>query len=522
MGGKKQPKGGKKPFIKQVKTGIIQRYDVVADGVPAKVKIEKTEHSFVPLYNISFPKIEPATKAVLDEIRERLITEMDITPSEVLTPEGMNELKKAFSEKVVPLIESSLTHLPESEKQVLAGILLHNSLGLGGMEMLLQDKNLEEVVINGSKEPIWVYHREKGWLKTNMTLPSEVEIYNYAAQIGRKVGTQITNLSPLMDAYLTTGDRANATLFPISSHGNTMTIRKFARRPWTITDFIKSNTVPMDIAAFLWLALQYEMNSLIAGGTASGKTALLNVLMCFIPPTQRVISIEDTREMQLPDFLHWVPMTTRPANPEGKGEVSMLQLMINALRMRPDRMIVGEIRRSREAEVLFEAIHTGHSVYATMHANTANETLRRLTNPPINIPPALLGSLHLIVVMHRDRRRDLRRVLEVAELVDVSSGDKLKMEVNPLFKWMPGKDEFMPLEKSRMILERIKMFTGMSDSEVDRSLKEKKDILHWLVKKDVNDLNTVGKIVSEYYMDPEKVLKGIKKGEIRIDSLRVG
>ena len=157
---------------------------------------------------------------------------------------------------------------------------------------------------------------------------------------------------------------------PISVEGNTMTIRKFASKPWTVTDLINTQTISLDAASLIWMGIQYELSTLIAGGTATGKTSMLNAIANFFPPNQRIISIEDTREIQLPSFLHWIPMVTRLPNPEGKGEVSMLDLLVNSLRMRPDRILVGEIRRKREAEVLFEAIHTGHSVYATVHANS--------------------------------------------------------------------------------------------------------------------------------------------------------
>ncbi len=311
-----------------------------------------------------------------------------------------------------------------------------------------------------------------------------------------------------MDAYLTTGDRANATLFPISSTGNTLTIRKFARRPWTITDFIEAKTISPEVAAFLWTAIQYEMNVLIVGGTASGKTSLLNVLTCFIPPTHRVISIEDTREIQLPKYLHWVPMTTRPPNPEGKGEVTMLDLMINSLRMRPDRIIVGEIRRSREAVTLFEAIHTGHSVYSTLHANTSDETIRRLTNPPINIPTTMLGALDIIAVMHRDRRRDIRRVLEVAELAG-GSGDN-KVELNIVYRWVPSQDRIVEMEKPTRTLDELKLYTGMEHGDFLKDQKEKMRMLDWMVKNQVKDINQVGRIVSEYYSGKEALLKRLK------------
>jgi flagellar protein FlaI len=487
---------------------VLDSYHIKLDEVTAGVKIVRTPAEFVPVYMMSFPKVSVATSAVLDAVREKMLMELPVRPETVMDKEEHERLRTEFLEKALELIKQELPGSVEGEALILAEILTHKSLGLGEMEILLKDENLEEIVVNNSKEPAWVYHRKLGWLKTNLMLPTETEIYNYAASIGRKVGTQITNLHPLMDAYLTTGDRSNATLFPISSMGNTLTIRKFARRPWTITDFIETNTISPEVAAFLWLAIQYEMNILIVGGTASGKTSLLNVLTCFIPPTHRIISIEDTREIKLPKYLHWVPLTTRPANPEGKGEVTMLDLMVNSLRMRPDRVIVGEIRRSREAETLFEAIHTGHSVYSTLHANTAEETVRRLVNPPINIPESMLGALDIIAVMHRDRRRDIRRVLEVAELAG-SSGDR-NVELNIVYRWVPSRDQIVGMEKPTRTLDELKLYAGMEYGDFLKDQKEKMHILDWLVKNQVKDINKVGKIISEYYSDKGALMKSLK------------
>ncbi len=487
--------------------GAISEYDIKLDELSARVRIARVENEFIPIYHLYFPKTEKATEAVLDSIRERLLVEMAIAPEENITKEKMEEIRREFHNRGMEMIMEELPRIDEKDAHVLAEILVHKSLGLGTIEIILKDENLEEIVINSAKEPVYVYHRKMGWLKTNITVPSEMEIYNYAASIGRKVGMQITNLTPLMDAYLSTGDRTNATLFPVSSKGNTLTIRKFAKKPWTIVDFISSKTLNEEVAAFLWTALQYEMNALIVGGTASGKTSLLSVIMNFIPPNHRIVSIEDTREIQLPDFLHWVPLTTRPKNPEGKGEITMLDLMVNSLRMRPDRIIVGEIRRSREAEVLFEAIHTGHSVYSTLHANTADETTKRLTNPPIDIPVTMLGALHLIGVMHRDRRREIRRVFEIAEL----SGSGNSLELNPIFKWIPSTDEIISLNKPSRILDELKLYAGMSYDDFLEDQKEKKSIIQWLVNKGINDINSIGRVVSEYYSNKKKVLERIKK-----------
>ncbi|MBI4181564.1 MAG: CpaF family protein [Candidatus Aenigmarchaeota archaeon] len=489
---------------------IEKHYDLDVDGVRATVLIEHKPSEFVPLYTLSSPSVEPATQAVLDAVKEKLITELDLRPAEVIDPAEVRVLKKKFLARSQDLIKAEIPGLSKEKLETLAGLLTHHSLGLGVLEVMLQDPRLEEIVVNGAKQPVWVYHRQMGWLKTNVVIATDAEIYNYAASIGRRVGSQITYLNPLMDAYLPSGDRSNATLFPISSSGNTLTIRKFASRPWTITDFLESSTISYEIAAFLWLAIQYEMNMIISGGTASGKTSLLNVIACFIPPTHRILSIEDTREIQLPQFLHWVPLTTRPSNPEGKGEVTMLELMINTLRMRPDRILVGEIRRSREAEVLFEAIHTGHSVYSTLHANTAQETVRRLTNPPIDIPPTLLSSLQIVVAMHRDRRRDVRRVFQVAELLARDGGTAI--DVSTVFGWNPSTDKLVEMKRSVRVLEEIKFYTGMTDDDIKQDLDEKASILKWMVKQQIKDVNKVGEVVSRYYTDKAELLRAIRRG----------
>jgi flagellar protein FlaI len=489
---------------------LIEEYGLEVDSVPATVKVVHDPDEFVPIYELHFPHIETATQAALETVREKMITELNIEPEEILSFKELANLKKAFIERAIDILSRELPRLPEDKKRILAGLLLHQSLGLGVLEVILQDKNIEEIVMNDANSPVWVYHIRLGWLKTNIYPGDEGQIYNFAASIGRRVGTQINNLNPLMDAYLTTGDRANATLFPISSKGNTLTIRKFARRPWTVTDFIQSGTISLDTAAFLWLAIQYELNVVVSGGTASGKTSLLNALTCFIPPNQRIISIEDTREIQLPKWLHWVPLTTRPPNPEGRGEITMLQLMINALRMRPDRIVVGEIRRGKEAEVLFEAINTGHSVYSTLHANTADETYRRLINPPIGIPEALLQSLQLIVVMHRDRRRGIRRVLEISELIPSSGAKNMNIELNTIFRWIVSEDKTTQLTKSYRALNDIKLFSGMSDEDIERDMAEKREIVEWMVRNDIKDIHEFGRLISEYYRDRKSILSMVR------------
>jgi len=492
----------------------IHKYKLKAHFVEAEVSILDVERESRPIYDIKIPTIGPYTKFILAYIRDRLARIVPIQASEFMDVRKANLVRNNFYTAAISEISKMLPEIPKDDADALAGMLLHTMYGLGDIEFLMSDDDLEEIAINGSSVPLSVYHKSMGWLKTNLWMDGEDDIYNYASQIGRKSGRDITILTPILDAYLDTGDRVNATLFPVSTCGNTITIRRFARDPWTIVDFInpKVNTMSVDMAAFIWLCMQYEMNVMVVGGTASGKTSTLNTMCAMIPPSNRIITIEDTRELAMPQYLkwNWVPLVTRNPNPEGHGSVSMLDLMVSSLRMRPDRMIVGEVRKKREAEVLFEAMHTGHAVYSTLHADTASQVLRRLTNPPFDLPNIELQSLHLIVVQYRDRRQGIRRTYEISEVIS-SSVEMLSL--NPIYRWRPRQDTFQKENESMRVIEELNTHTGMSIDEINKDMKDKKTVLCWMLENGLRSIDQVGDVMSQYYKDPESVLKMAKVGK---------
>ena len=479
---------------------IIDTYDYVAKNVPIKVLISRKKGEFVPIYEVSISSISKTTEFMLERIRQELIRAVNLEMIDLTDLKKTKLIESQFEETIADLINKYFPDLDNETKGFLTSYLLTKSLGLGMIEFLMNDHQLEEVVVNDASEPIWVYHRKHGWLKTNVFVRDEEQTRHYASIIGRKVGRQISVLEPLLDAHLEEGDRVNATLMPISTTGNTLTFRKFARDPWTITKFIQTRTISAEAAAIIWMAMQYEMSAIIAGGTASGKTSALNCLADFFPPNQRIISIEDTREIRLPKFLHWVPMNTRLPNAEGKGEISMEDLLVNSLRMRPDRIIVGEVRRKREAETLFEAIHTGHSVYATFHANNAEQTIDRLTNPPIDVPKILLPAISLIIVQFRNRRVGTRRTFQIAEILDDSTP-------NILMQYDQKLDKLVNKNPSKSLFKSLKLYTGMSDSEIAHDIHEKEKVLSYLVKNNITNVDEVGKIIAEYYTDKENMMK---------------
>jgi len=495
-------------FKKQGKD-FSDKYEIEVDKAKVMINIKKGNMGII--YNVEIPEISPATAALLNEIRNELVSATTIGMKEIVDPNAFKNIKERFLKEAEILLKTKIPTIEDSVKDFFIGKLIQDMLGLGEIEYLINDPNLEEVVIPSSKEPVRVYHKKYGWIVSNLNVLKEDQIVNYSSIIARRVGRQITVLTPLLDAHLVTGDRVNAILYPISTKGNTITIRKFARDPYTIIDLINNKTCSLDIASLIWIAIEYEMNILISGGTASGKTSFLNACLAFMPPNHRIISVEDTRELMLPEFLYWTPLITRTPNPEGKGGVSMLDLLINSLRMRPDRIILGEMRRKEEALVLFEAMHTGHSVYATLHADSASETIARLINPPLSVPPNLLKAVNLNVVMFRDRRKGIRRVLQVAEF----ESEQDIVSANILYRWLAESDEIIKHSESSRFFEDISRNTGMSQLEIDKDLENKKKIFMWLIKNEIRNLEDFGKIMNLYYNDKEELLNDISKNDIK-------
>ncbi|HSU72264.1 MAG TPA: ATPase, T2SS/T4P/T4SS family [Candidatus Binatia bacterium] len=492
-----------KPAAKE-EGSVLEQYSLTGGGgIPVTVTIRRVKSEFVPVYHAEITNISENTQIILEKIRQALIRDVNIGVADITDQKREIAAEERYGMAARQLIEKAFPDASADTINILTTFLLAKSLGLGTLEILRVDPNLEEIAINSAAEPVWVFHRTHGWCKTNIQIDNENLTKHYASMIGRRVGRQITVLEPMMDANLSTGERFNATLMPISNFGNTITLRKFAAKPWTITDFITSGTISAQAAALIWEGIQYELSMIIVGGTASGKTSLLNVVSNFFPPNQRIISIEDTRELKLPTFLHWMPMTTRFPNNEGKGGVTMLNLLVNALRQRPDRILVGEIRRREEAEVLFEAIHTGHSVYATLHANDAAEAVTRLTNPPIDIPKHMLPAVSLFLVQHRNRRTGHRRVFQIAEVLENATA-------NVLMQWEAKGDKLKVRSKSHAYVKTLQLFTGISNAELKRHLKEKEKVLNYLVKNKINTVDGVGKVVAEYYLDHDAFLKSMR------------
>ncbi len=332
-------------------------------------KLESDEHAEIystkkgdqPFYKARIPDFSSKEREIMSDVRSQAIDEIEVDPRSITSVE---EREEVFEGRIKTMLKSRdlPREISDAKLEKMADIIVRDMIGFGLIDMLLEDNKLEDVLVTATDEPVYVYHRDHGMCVTNISFENEEELLHQIEKMARSVGRRIDQQTPLLDATLPDGSRVNATIPPVSPDGPTLSIRKFRENPLTVIDIINYGTLSIDVAAFLWFAVEgmgvKPSNILFAGGTASGKTTTMNAFTAFVPDRERIISIEDTAELHLPHD-HWVRLETRPPNVEGKGEITMEDLVKNSLRMRPDRIIVGEVR-GPEALTMFTGMNTGH------------------------------------------------------------------------------------------------------------------------------------------------------------------
>ncbi len=354
---------------------------------------------------------------IRDSVQRKLLAETE-GEMELSHIPKMRQMIETFFNQV--LAEENLLYTRSDRTQLLDWILA-DILGYGPLEPFLQDDTITEVMVNGHDN---VYIERRGLIeKTDVVFENEAHLMRVIDRIVSPIGRRVDESSPMVDARLPNGYRVNATIPPLALDGPALTIRKFARSPYTAQDLVANGTLTSNLVAFLNACVEARINMIISGGTGTGKTTLLNVVSAFIPGQERIVTIEDTAELQLMQE-HIVRMEYRPPNVEGKGEVTIRRLVINALRMRPDRIIVGEARGGEALDML-QAMNTGHDgSLTTIHSNSPRDTLRRIETmvlmagmdlPLQAIREQLASAIDLVV--HLDRLRDgTRKVVKVSEV----------------------------------------------------------------------------------------------------------
>lgn len=465
----------------------------------------------VPQYNVFKQKYSSEEKLLLSELRENLV-DLAISSDESLQVNEdklLNDIKNFLFAKLAN--NSQNNTISNEYLDNLARKLFQDLVGYGEIDPLIRDDNLEEIMVIGIDKPVFVYHREYGMMKTNILFKDAGEVMNLIDSIARQINRRIDQESPILDGRLPDGSRVNATIPPISADGPSMNIRKFKRDPLTIIDLINSKTISVELAAFFWLCFDglgvKSANAIISGGTSSGKTTTLNALSSFINPKERIITIEDTLELQIPHE-HVIRMETRPPNVENRGELTMNDLVKNSLRQRPDRIIVGEVRGS-EAITLFTALNTGHSGFGTLHSNDARETITRLTNAPMSVPNIMISAIDFIIMQNRIYRSDgvsFRRISEVAEVSGIEEG---VIQLNKIFEWDPQSDTIKNVGITSKTLTEIANVSGNSLNSLYDEIKNREIVLQHMVDQNIRSIRDVSTVLEMYYLDSQKVLNRI-------------
>jgi len=423
------------------------------------------------------------------------------------------------AKKIVDKYRISLGWLPDVSWYKILYHAEKDLVGFGRIDALMRDPNIEDISCDGVKKPVYVWHRKYESIETNLIFETDEDLDNLVVKLVHMAGKHVSSAFPIVDASLP-GKHRLAVCYrrEVTPFGTAFTIRKFREDPYSIIDLINLGTFSEEMAAYFWVCLENRASIMVLGGTAAGKTTALNALACLIKPGSKIITIEETAELNLPHE-NWISLIARQSYGLGTssvGEVTLFDLVKTSMRHRPDILIVGEVR-GNEAYVLFQALATGHGGMCTMHAEDLNSAIKRLTQKPMDIAPAYIPLMNIVLTVQRVRlekkkgqRRIYRRVLSVDEIADYEDYRKI-------FKWRATKDDFLASLNNSVMLSTISERSGITKDELIKEIQRRKKVLHWMRQRKIRSYKEVAAIIAEYYVRPDefynRLLKMEKLGE---------
>jgi flagellar protein FlaI len=403
------------------------------------------------------------------------------------------------------VVEEDPDTLTEYQVEKLLYYLKRDFIGYERIDAIKHDINVEDISCDGYNSPVFVYHSDHEQVISNI-YHGETELDDFVVKLAQRSGKGISKRQPQVDATLPDGSRAQLTLGKeVSDHGTNYTIRQFKDVPFTPVDLINWKTFSLEEMAYLWLAIENNKSLIFAGGTASGKTTSLNAVSLFIPSNSKIVSIEDTREVELPQR-NWVASVTRPsfADDDG-GEVDEFDLLEAALRQRPEYIVMGEIR-GEEGRTLFQVMSTGHTTLTTFHADSVGEVLKRFTTDPINVSKTMFTALNLVSIQTQTRVKGtkVRRNKNITE-INFYDAENDEINVQDVYQWQAEGDEFLRMSESNT-LEEIRFDRGWTPRTLDEEMFKRRVVLAYLIDRGLNTYTQVAATVQAFINDEETIL----------------
>ncbi len=471
-------------------------------------------------YHAIEPMLSQEERLLLGFIEETIVDVLDVSPADMDREDLHDYLVDRFESviKEYSIVLGDEDTEPEESKERLLYYVLRDFLGEGPLEILMGDPMIEDISCDGPHEALFIYHRRHESMQTTIQFRDHDHLDGFIIRLAQRSGKHVSIAEPVLDATMPDGSRLQATYGKeVSTFGSTFTIRKFRDTPFSPIDLVRFGTMDAKVLSYLWLVIQHRSSGLFAGGTASGKTTALNAVSLFIPPQMKVVSIEDTREIQVAQK-NWIAGITRggfgPRDAHGRqaGEIDMFALLKNALRQRPEYIIVGEVRGA-EAYNLFQAMATGHSAYGTLHADSVDAAIHRLESDPINIPRPLLEALDIICVQILTRVGDMRvrRTKTVTEMVGLDPNTK-EILTNEVFRWDPAHDEFEYTGTSYN-MQRIALETGRTEDQVEQDWADREKVIRYLIRHKMHHYRDVHEVINAYYKHPEQTMRIVEEDE---------